>query len=205
MKVLDSFLISISLLLLSILAPTVLFADGGVGIMPSKIEVDELLSPGSYKVLPTLQVFNTGDQSARYVVQVTSLQEQTEVRAGSDYFAFYPGVFTLDPGGNQIITLSLNIPVDAEPGDYLGLIEAHPQDTGKMVDISIAAASRIYFTVKPANFMQAAWVGVNSFFERHAPLSYIVPLVLLVVCLFVLLRRNLKIELKIARRRSREN
>ena len=205
MKVTHSLLILIAFLLLGVMATeTTISGDAGVGIMPSQIEVDESLLPGGYRVLPSLQVINTGDQTANYEVHVTSLQEQNEMKPDSDYFAFYPSTFALEPGANQVISISLNIPINAEPGDYLGLIEAHPQNAGKMVDISIAAAAQIYFTVKPANFMQASWVWFNSFIERHEPLSYMVPLVILIIFLLILFRRNLKVEFKIARRRQED-
>lgn len=177
-------------------------ADSGVGIMPGTIRVDNPLLPGSRYDLPSVQVLNTGDESNDYVVQLTSMADQEELQPPADFVDLSPTSFRLEPGANQIVSLSLDIPVRAKPGDYLAYIEARPvaaEATGG-TQIGTAVATKLYFTVKPANLFVGVMNSIANFFDRTAPASYIVLGVIVLGVVGFFLRRRIRIDIRIARK-----
>ena len=171
-------------------------AQVGVGIMPGTIRVDEALMPGGRYQLPSLQVVNTGKEGSQYELELARMAKQDELPPPEEFMSFSPRSFYLEPGANQVISLSLDIPIKAKPGDYLAYIEAHPvsQGSGGM-SVGIAAATKLYFTVKPANVVAGVANAVVNFFSRTAPYSYaVLGLILLGVVVFFL-RRHIRVEI----------
>ena len=177
-------------------------AQTGVGIMPGIIRVDEPLLPGGRYNLPSLQVLNTGSEASDYGVELASMAEQEELQPPDDFIILSPTSFHLEPGANQVISLSLDIPVKAKPGDYLAYIEAHPVATGGggWMQIGVAAATKLYFTVKPANVFVAVANSIANFFARNSPGSYIVLGVIVLGLLLFFLRRRIRVDIRIARK-----
>jgi len=177
-------------------------AQLGVGIMPGTIRVDEPLLPGGRYNLPSVQVVNTGNVSSDYGVELASMAEQDELQPPADFIVLSPTSFHLEPGASQVVSLSLDIPVKARPGDYLAYVEAHPTATsgGGGMQIGVAAATKLYFTVKPANAFVAITNSIANFFTRNAPYSYIVPGVVVLGLLVFFLRRRIRVDIKIARK-----
>jgi hypothetical protein len=184
------------------LPPAAAQAQLGAGIMPGIIRVDQSLLPGGRYNLPSLQVVNTGNVSSDYGVELASMAEQDELQPPADFIILSPTLFHLEPGANQIVSLSLDIPLKAKPGDYLAYVEAHPTATspGGGMQIGVAAATKLYFTVKPANAFVAITNSIANFFARNAPISYIVPVVILLGLLVFFLRRRIRVDIKIARK-----
>jgi hypothetical protein len=174
-------------------------AQSGVGIMPGTIRVDEPLLPGGRYDLPSLQVLNTGNESSDYEVELAVMAEQEELQPPAEFIILSPTSFYLEPGANQLVSLSLNIPVRANPGDYLAYIEAHPVGTGAggAMQIGVAVATKLYFTVKPANIFVAITNSIANFFTRTAPGGLGVIVVGLAV---FFLRRRIRIDIRIARK-----
>ena len=197
-------------LLAIVLAGTVLLwlpgadvqAQSGVGIMPGIIRVDKPLLPGGRYDLPSLQVLNTGNESSDYGVELASMAEQEELQPPADFIIISPTSFHLEPGANQVVSLSLDIPVKAKPGDYLAYVEAHPVATGGGggMQIGVAAATKLYFTVKPANVFVAVANSIANFFTRNSPGSYIVLGVIVLGLLLFFLRRRIRVDIRIARK-----
>jgi hypothetical protein len=177
-------------------------AQSGVGIMPGIIRVDEPLLPGGRYNLPSVQVVNTGNESSDYGVELASMAEQEELQPPADFIVLSPTSFHLEPGANQVVSLSLDIPLKAKPGNYLAYIEAHPVATsgGGGMQIGVAAATKLYFTVKPANVFVAITNSIANFFARTAPGSYIVLGVIVLGLLAFFVRRRIRIDIKIARK-----
>lgn len=177
-------------------------AQSGVGIMPGIIRVNESLLPGGRYDLPSLQVVNTGNVSSDYGVELASMAEQVELQPSADFIILSPTSFHLEPGASQVVSLSLDIPLKAKPGDYLAYIEAHPVATsgGGGMQIGVAAATKLYFTVKPANAFVAITNSIANFFTRNAPGSYIVLGVIVLGLLVFFLRRRIRIDIRIARK-----
>jgi len=189
-----------ALLILCLPAPTQ--AQLGVGIMPGTIRVDEPLLPGGRYNLPSVQVLNTGNVSSDYGVELASMAEQEELQPPADFIVLSPTSFHLEPGANQVVSLSLDIPLKAKPGDYLAHIEAHPTATtpGGGMQIGVAAATKLCFTVKPANLLVAITNSIANFLTRNAPVSYTVLGVIVLGLLIFFLRRRIRIDIRIARK-----
>jgi hypothetical protein len=197
-------------LLAIVLAGTVLLclpaanvqAQVGVGIMPGIIRVDEPLLPGGHYNLASVQVLNTGNESSDYGVELASMAEQEELQPPADFIILSPTSFHLEPGANQVVSLSLDIPLKAKPGDYLAYIEAHPVATGGGggMQIGVAAATKLYFTVKPANVFVGVANSIANFFTRTAPGSYILLGIIVLGLAVFFLRRRIRIDIKIARK-----
>jgi len=177
-------------------------AQSGVGIMPGIIRVDEPLLPGGRYNLSSLQVLNTGSEASDYGVELASMAEQEELQPPYDFIIINPTSFHLEPGANQVVSLSLDIPIRAKPGDYLAYIEAHPVAIGARdgMQIGVAAATKLYFTVKPANVFVGIINFIASFFTRTAPVSYIVLGVIVLGLVIFFLRRRIRVDIRIARK-----
>lgn len=177
-------------------------AQPGIGIMPGIIRVNEPLLPGGRYDLPSLQVLNTGSEASDYGVELASMAEQEELQPPDDFIILSPTSFHLEPGDNQVISLSLDIPVRAKPGDYLAYIEAHPvaTGTGGGTQIGVAVATKLYFTVKPANVFVGVANSIASFFTSTAPGSYIVLGILVLGLVVFFLRRRIRVDIRIARK-----
>jgi hypothetical protein len=177
-------------------------AHSGVGIAPGTIRVDNPLLPGSRYDLPSVQVLNTGDESNDYVVQLASMADQEELQPPAGFIDLSPTSFRLEAGANQIVSLSLDIPVRAKPGDYLAYIEARPvaAEDGGGTQIGAAVATKLYFTVKPANLFVGVMNSIANFFSRTAPASYIILGIIVLGLAIFFLRRRIKVDITIARK-----
>ena len=176
-------------------------ASVGVGIMPGTIRVDKPLLPGGIYSLPSVQVVNTGTEAGDYEVELASMAEQEELTPPAEFIVLSPTSFHLEPGANQSVSLSLSIPVKAKPGDYLAYIEAHPvAPGGGGMSIGVAAASKLYFTIKPANVLVGIANSIGNFFTRTAPASYIVLGVVAVGLAVFFLRRHIKVNIRVGRK-----
>jgi hypothetical protein len=182
------------------LATGVALASVGVGITPGIIQVDEPLLPGGHYNLPSLQVMNTGTEAGDYEVVIARMGEQQELEPPAEYIVISPAQFHLEAGASQTVSLSLSIPAKARPGDYLAYIEAHPVAEAGGTSVGVAAAAKLYFTIRPSN----VWVGVTNavgdFFTSTAPASYIVLGVVLVGVAAFFLRRHIRVDIRIRRR-----
>jgi len=170
--------------------------------MPGTIQVDEPLLPGSRYNLPSLQVLNTGSEASDYGMELVSIAEQEELQPPDDFIIFSPALFHLEPGASQVVSLSLDIPIRAKPGDYLAYVEAHPVATGAGggTQIGVAAATKLYFTVKPANVFIGVINSIVSFFTRTSPVSYIVLGIIVLGLVIFFLRRRIRVDIRIARK-----
>ena len=188
--------------LLSCLPAARIDAQIGVGITPGTIRVDDPLLPGGRYSLPSLQVVNTGNVSSDYWVELASVAEQEELQPPVTYISLSPTSFALEPGAKQVVSLSLDIPLKARPGRYLAYIEAHPTATsgGGGMQIGVAAATKLYFTVKPANVLVAITNSITNLWVRTAPGSYLVLGVVALGLLAFFLHRRIRVDIKIVRK-----
>lgn len=169
-------------------------ANVGVGVGTGKIAVEEPLMPGgTYKINPIV-VLNTGDEASDYSVDVTYLHEQPELRTPEAWVGFNPKTFHRNPQETQTVAVTLTLPLDAEPGDYFCFLEAHPVTEGEGFRIGVAAATKLYFSVKPANIVSALAHKVSSFMSETAPVSYIIIIAVLALAALVVLRKHVSIE-----------
>lgn len=156
-----------------IFSPSKAGAAAGVGIDTGKILVSEILQKSSITQLPPIVVYNTGDTTANYSMEVAFNEKQDEYKPDADWIEFSPKNFALDPGGSQVVTATLRLPVEIKGGVYFAYLEAQGKEKGAdgMATISTAAAAKFYFTVANPVFPEEPSV------PTVAPLS-IVPFVL---------------------------
>lgn len=174
MKLGKTVLMIAMILALTLLLVSPVSAKVGVGVNLGKIVVDQPLMPGGIYRLPSLGVINTGDETKDYALDVTYHYKQKELEPPGDWFIFSPKTFELAPAKSQTVDIKLNLPVNARPGNYFAYLEAHPIVKGKKgVTIGVAAATKLYFSIKPANIFSAILYKILTFFETFAPYSYI--------------------------------
>lgn len=174
----------------------------GVGVGSGKIHVDGQLKPGGFYELPILPVLNTGDIPADYAVSIEFNETQAEKRPDKAWFEFSPSTFHLEPGKVQAVKVILNIPIKTIPGDYFAYLEAHPVLTPEagVTSVGIAAASKLYFTVAPANFFEGAYYKAVFFMKKYAPWSWYVPYGLIFVIFIFSIRKKFNIQISLSKK-----
>lgn len=190
--------IALLFFLLLFLIPVPVLARLGVGIGTGKIEVQDILKPGIIYSLPPFAVLNTGDQPSDYAVLVAYHQNQPELRPAREWFTFDPPQFHLEPGKVQMVQTKLYLPIKTPPGKYFAYVEGHPVQKGNSGDtvVGIAAASKLYFTVAPANLILGVYYRVLSYWKAYQPWSNRVLGLLALIIIAIVFRRFFKIEIK---------
>lgn len=193
-------LVYIALFFFFLVVPTIAFARIGVGVATGKIQVKDQLKPGIIYNLPPLTVINTGDVASDYQVDVTYFEKQDQLKPPNNWFIFSPRQFHLEPGKVQIVTIKIDLPLMVEPGDYFSFLEAHPLQKSEVgqTTVGIAAATKLYFTVVPANIFYSIYYKIISFWHVYAPWPQRVVIVVLVAVAFLFVRKffNIQIGLK---------
>jgi hypothetical protein len=101
-------------------------------------------------------------------------QDHPEFRPAKEWFVFNPATFTLASGESQEVAVTMIVPISGEPGDYFAFIESGPVATNAPgTSVGIAVATKLYFTLVPANMFQAVGFRISSFFQVYAPWSWI--------------------------------
>lgn len=177
--------------------PTLTFAKIGVGVGTGKIQVEDKLKPGMIYLLPSLTVFNTGDEEADYEAAITYHEKQPELRPSEEWFDFSPKKFHLKPGEAQEVKIKLNLPVKAEPGDYFAYLEGHPlaKAEGGQTTIGVAAAAKLYFTVLPANLVLGVYYKAISFWRLNQPWPSRIAIALGVIMVYLLSKKYLGFQI----------
>ena len=184
-----------------ILFPCLIFASIGVGVSIGKIEIDKPLTPGEIYNFPSIGVINTGDQPGEYEMAVTFHQDQPEQMPDETWFNFTPALFHLEPGKSQNVAITLSLPLKMNPGDYFAYLEAHPViEPGPGASIGVAAATKAYFSVVPANLWQAIVYRVSSFLNIYSPWTYVVLSVIAGAIIITAFKRFFSFQIGIKRK-----
>jgi hypothetical protein len=192
-------------LVLIVLLPAIVMARIGVGVGNGKIQAG-VYKAGAIHELPALPVINTGDEGADYGVSVEYHEGIPQLRPDRSWFSFKPETLYLEPGKLQNVRVILTLPVKTPPGDYFCYLEAHP--ISKRVDgaggtsIGVAAATRLYFSVAPANIFQGLYYRVVSLFARWAPWSWVILSVIVLASAIAFLRQFISLDIGISKRKK---
>lgn len=193
------FVISIWLSII-LFTPIVAQARVGVGVNTAKINIAEVLKSGMHHSLPAITIINTGDEAANYQLSLAFQSGQIELRPNINWFHFDPASINLDPGESAIVNIDLQLPAQAQPGDYFAYLEARPNlnqlNDGKTA-IGIAAATKLSFTVEPATWWQGYYFRLLAFWQTHAVLMNSIVIVLVALIVLIILRRVARRYLKI--------
>lgn len=179
----------------------------GVGVGTGKIVVDEILRPGVVYQLPGISVINTGTVASNYKVTTEYLEDQEEKWPDRSWFAYDPASFFLEPGEVQHVRITLNIPVRTEPGDYFAFLSAQPDVTAESGEtiIGVAAASKLYFTIEPANMFEAIYFRIKSVWINNQPWTNILAGAVVIFAGISILRRYINVDINIGKKRVNEN
>lgn len=188
------------------LFPAVAFARIGVGVATGKIQVQDKLKPGIIYNLPPLTVINTGDVSSDYEVSMTYFEKQVQLKPPNDWFIFSPRTFHLEPRGVQVVNIKLNLPITTSPGDYFGFLEAHPiqKDTAGQTVIGIAAATKLYFTIVPANLFLAIYYKITSFWTIYSPWTNWTATAIGIIFVLILFKKFFHLEINLKQKNDKE-
>lgn len=172
--------------------PLIVFARVGVGMGVGNIRIDKL-KPGGIYDLPFLVVYNTGDGPSDYEITISYHVAHPEIRPLPEWFTFTPSPFRLEPGKSQRVAVKLTLPVKGvEPGDYFCFLEAHPimgEGEPGTVTIGVAAATKLYFSVIPANIWQAMYYRFLALWRRYVPWNWIVLALVLAATAILIFRK----------------
>lgn len=194
----------ITILLLGLVAcliPGTISAQAGVGVNLGNIQVDEDLAPGGRYYLPFVGVINTGQGASDYSVRVNYRPDQEQMRPPSEWFSFSPAIFRLEAGELEAVSIRLDIPITARPGEYFAHLEAYPvmpDEPG--VVLGVAAATKLSFTIRSSNWFQAAWQWLYQRANEASPYSYLIPGLAIVVGMGYLMSRRLRVRVRFERR-----
>jgi len=201
--------INVRILFFVLLAAVVLVVPAaqariGVGVGLGKVQIDQPFKAGGVYQLPALPVLNTGDEPAEYEVTVEFHENIPQLWPERDWFSFSPRTFHLEPGQIQSVKVTLTLPVKTRPGEYFNYLEGHPinkkvQSGG--ASIGVAAASKLYFSVSPANVWQGLYYRVATLFNRWLPWSWVVIGVVAAAVLISIFRRFFKFEFGLSRKK----
>jgi hypothetical protein len=170
-KMLLTSLVTLGLLLI---VTDSLFAKIGVGMGAGEVRVTEDIRPGGIYTLPSLRVFNTGDETATYGMNVAYHQDNQQNRPAINWFTFEPATFTLEPGTSEEISITMTVPVKALPGEYFAFLESGPVQTQtEGTSVGVAVATKLYFTIVPANLWQAFIYRASAFMNTYAPWTWV--------------------------------
>lgn len=187
-------------LVLPLVAAAPAVAKLGVGVNVGRIEVNEpLLSGGIYRIAK-VGVINTGTEKATYEVDVSYLEDQKQLRPPKEWFSFKPKRLSLKPKDSEHVEVTVVLPVKAAPGKYFALIEAHPVIKKEAVTISIAAASKMSFTVESSSLFWSIINRVSSWLTANAPYTYIGLGILVLAIAVLIFRRFARISLRVERK-----
>ena len=193
----------IILLLMAVLVlPVAVFARIGVGIGTGEIKMDKPLKPGAIYELSSLPVRNTGDEPSYYGLGTGYHVERTEIRIPKEWLTFSPDKFYLEPGKTQLVMITLTLPVKAQPGDYFAYVEAFPaaEPGSGGATMGIAVGAKLFFTVVPANILQAVIFRVSSFWARYSPWTWVVFGMVLTAILIVFFKKNFAFRLGVKKK-----
>lgn len=172
----------------------------GVAIDVGRIDIRESLLPGGSYRLPLIGVRNPGTALTHYVMTFNSIQGARARAPSVSWFQFEPREFSLAPGHSRAVRARIALPTNAQPADYEGLLEAQITSGGKGATVGAAAAARLTFTVKPSNFLQAAWLSFRTFLSDTSPWSYAIAAVLLLGLVLAALRRRFSLRIRLEKR-----
>lgn len=191
------------LLLVILLLPNLVLARVGVGVGTGKITIEEPLNPGATYLLPNFAVINTGDEVSNYSASIEYKQGIPELNPGKEWFSIEPNEFSLEPNNAQNVKVKINVPIKVVPGNYFAFIEAHPVKDAETpgASINVAAASKLYFTIKSANIFQAVYYKTVSFFVNNAPWTYIVLVLILLASLVTFFKQKFSFSISVGKKK----
>lgn len=179
---------------------SVSYAKVGVGMGAGEIRIQESIKLGGMYELPSVRIFNTGDEVTTYTMNIAYHQDRHELRPQKDWFSFSPKEFTLEPNQSQEVRVSMSVPLREKPGSYFAFIESGPISKNEVgTSVGIAVATKLFFTIIPANVFQAIVFRATSFFEIYSPWSWLGLVTIILIFVLIILRRFISLNISFRR------
>ncbi|MFA5128106.1 MAG: hypothetical protein WC457_03860 [Patescibacteria group bacterium] len=191
-----------------LLLPIAAMASVGVGVGTGKIEVPEAMKAGLIYDLPSFAVINTGDEASEYGVSVEYNTTQPQKMPPREWLSFQPSTFYLEPGKAQLVQVRLTLPLKgAEPGEYFAYLEGHPAKKASVAgetSVGVAAATKLYFSVAPANFFVGVYYRLTSLYKLYYPWSLVLLGAIAFVIVVLLIRKFFSFNIGISVKKKEE-
>ena len=168
-------------------------AGEAVSIDVGTIAVREQLVPGGEYRLPTFGVRNPGTESTSYEITVSYVDGQETLRPPKEWFTFEPATLSLGVNESRPVTTTLEIPADAEPGEYSALIGPQIVGEGTGATVGAGAAARLTFTVQPSSALDG-WLRWLFRFLSDNPWVWIGGLLIVALAVLWVLRKRFSIS-----------
>jgi hypothetical protein len=149
-------------------------ADDGASIDVSRIAVADALSPGGRYRLPAFGIRNPGGRRVTFRLGVAHLVGQARKPAPADWFRFAPGTLVLGAGRTRAVSASLELPRDADPGDYAALVSAWLVPDGVRGGAGAGAGAHVTFGVASPGRWEAWWRRLDLLWISFALASLLV-------------------------------
>ena len=164
-------------------------ATTGVSIDVSRIAVSEQLAPGGQYQLPRFGVRNPGTVATSYSLVVTYVDGQDALQPPTEWFTFSPASLTLDAGQSRPVSTSVDVPPDAEAGQYTALIGPQVASEGSGAQVGAGAAARLSFTVSECSGFECWARWITRWMSEHL-YALLIPLALVALVAVRILRRR---------------
>lgn len=184
------------LILIGWFLPFVSLARIGVGVGTGRVTIEEPLKAGGIYNIPSVVVFNTGDEQSDYTMGLLYDGDWKGLKPEKSWFSYEPEKMPLDPGKGGEMKIKLTLPLKVEPGEYFAFLTAHPaaktQNGG--TQLGVAAAAKLSFSVEPANWFQGMLFRIINLIRIYKTWIYIFLGLLVAVMIFLVLRKFVHIE-----------
>lgn len=174
-------------------------AGVGVGVGTGKITVEQPLKAGGIYNIPSLVIFNTGDEVSDYGVSLMFENGQSELRPELTWFSFSPNQITLGPTKGAEIKIKLTLPTKIAPGKYFAYLTAKPvaatTANGGGAVIGVAAATKLNFMVEPASRLQGMLFRLMNLVRIYKTGIYIFIGVAAAIIVILTIRKFVHIEI----------
>ena len=102
----------------------------------------------------------------------------------------------------------MTLPItDVSPGDYFAFITAQPVTEVEegVTSVGVAAGTKLYFTIKAANVLQAIYFKIAGIFLSYHPWSTIALSLVVIAVLVRILRKRFRFQIVSRKEATEEN
>lgn len=183
--------------LLGLFLPCVSLARIGVGVGTGKVTIEEPMKAGGIYDIPSVIVFNTGDEPSGYFMDLLYDGSWTGLVPDKSWFTYEPKEIQLDPGKGGEMKIKMKFPLRVEPGEYFAFLAAHPaaKAQGGGTQIGVAAAAKLSFTVEPASWFQGVLFRLMNLVRIYKTWIYIFLGTVVVIVTILAIRKFVHIEI----------
>jgi hypothetical protein len=100
-------------------APLGASASVGTGVGADPIVLTQTAQPGQSYALPALYLVNTGTETSRYAVRVARIEKGQQRAVPAAWIVVPARPISLAPKAAADVPLTLDVPANAAPGDYM--------------------------------------------------------------------------------------